>query len=299
MRLDLVAWAALALVALGVGALAFALVVARAPAASRLGKRGMRRQALSVEHPFIASVEPLLRLVAGALRRLPLGAARSNLEQKLIRAGEPFGFGPEETIAGSLLLGAVGATATYAWATTRGWPAWLAAAGGAFGFALPLIRVGEIARERMTEVTRALPDAMDLFAMCMAAGLDFTGTLRRYLELGVRKKDALREELWMVGHDIDLGHTRRQALEAFAQRMPAPLVRELVSSIVQGEEKGTPLSEVLRVQASMLRMRRSILAEEMVRQAAVKVSLPIAMLSLSSIGILLGTVIMIFKQMGL
>ena len=298
MKLELLAWVSLALVAAGVGALSFALVVARAPAASRLGKRGMRRVSLAVEHPFIAAVEPFLRLLAAVFRRLPLGAARANLEHKLIRAGEPYGFGADEVLASSVVTGVLAGVGAHLWTKANGWPVWVTVLAAAFGCAIPILRLDELAKLRTRDVSRALPDAMDLFAMCMAAGLDFTGALRRYLELGARKKDALREELWLVANDIDLGHTRRQALQAFALRMPAPLVRELVSAIVQAEEKGTPLAEVLRVQAQLLRMRRSILAEEAVKRAAVTVTGPTMALVMVSIGMLMATVIMLLKQMG-
>ena len=62
--------------------------------------------------------------------------------------------------------------------------------------------------------------------------------------------------------ELDLGHTRRKALEGLAERVPTEPVRDFVASVVQAEDKGTPLAEVLSVQARMLRMRRSVRAEE-------------------------------------
>ena len=57
---------------------------------------------------------------------------------------------------------------------------------------------------------------------------------------------------------LGLGRTRRQALENFADRVPTEAVRDFVGTVIQSEEKGNPLAEVLKLQAEAMRLQRSV-----------------------------------------
>jgi len=74
--------------------------------------------------------------------------------------------------------------------------------------------------------------------------------------------------------------------------VPTEAVREFVGAVVQAEEKGTPLAEVLRIQANILRMRRSVLAEEAASRAGVMMMIPLIMLLGSILVILLGSMML-------
>jgi tight adherence protein C len=69
-------------------------------------------------------------------------------------------------------------------------------------------------------------------------------------------------------------------------------VREFVGAVVQAEEKGTPLAEVLRIQAGILRMRRTVLAEEAASRAGVMMMIPLIMLLGSILMILMGSMML-------
>jgi tight adherence protein C len=146
---------------------------------------------------------------------------------------------------------------------------------------------GEIAR-RFKQVNRGLPTSIDLASLCMGAGLDFPGALRQIVEKAGRKDDALIDELKRILQELELGRTRRQALENFAERVPTDAVRDFVGAVTQAEEKGNPLAEVLRIQAYMLRMRRSVMAEEAAARAAVMMMLPLMLIFCAIILVLLG-----------
>src|SRR5690606_11854976 len=100
---------------------------------------------------------------------------------------------------------------------------------------------------------------IDLAAMCLAAGLDFPGSVRQIVLKTPAKNAPLREEFANILQELELGRTRRQALENFADRVPHEAVHDFVGSVVQSEEKGNPLAETLTIQATMLRMRRTVL----------------------------------------
>ena len=67
---------------------------------------------------------------------------------------------------------------------------------------------------------------------------------------------------------------------------------------MQSEEKGNPLAEVLRIQANMLRMRRSVLAEESAARAAVLMMGPLMLIFGAIILVLLGPFIINSMESG-
>jgi tight adherence protein C len=99
------------------------------------------------------------------------------------------------------------------------------------------------------------------------------------------------EELQRVLQELDLGCTRRSAMNGLALRVPSDEVRELVNSVLQAEDKGSPLARVLTIQAQTLRLRRSVAAEEMAAEAALMLVGPMTLIFLCVIVLLLGPVV--------
>ena len=135
--------------------------------------------------------------------------------------------------------------------------------------------------------------------MCMSAGLDFPGSLRRIAASASNPTDPVIEEFGRVLQELDLGHTRKSAMEGFAARVPSDQVREFVNSVVQAEAKGTPLANVLTIQAQTQRLRRSIAAEESASKAALMLLGPMTLIFLCVIALLLGPVVVRFMTGGL
>jgi tight adherence protein C len=155
------------------------------------------------------------------------------------------------------------------------------------GTVLPYLRVSGEMEDRFKTINRALPSAIDLASLCMGAGLDFPGSIRQIVDKA-GERNALHEELELLLQQLELGRTRRQALENFADRAPTEAVRDFVGTVIQSEEKGNPLAEVLRIQATMLRMRRSVAAEESAAKAAVMMMGPLMLIFCAIILMLLG-----------
>jgi tight adherence protein C len=251
-----------------------------------LGQRGLaRRRALSAIS--FGLIEPLMRLLAVGIARLPLPSLRTAIEHKIERAGCLFGLCADESLALSV-LGMCGATAAWSLAGTLGAGPIALCAALALAFALPFLRLDEEIRARQRSVARGLPPAIDLVAMCMGAGLDFSAALRLVVNELTHAADPLNQELGRVLDELSLGRTRRQALIAFGERVPSPSVRDFVSAVVQAEQKGNPLADVLKIQAQMLRMRRSVAAEEAAAHAAVLLMLPLMLLMCAVLLIMFG-----------
>ena len=92
--------------------------------------------------------------------------------------------------------------------------------------------------------------------------------------------------------ELSIGRTRRQALKDFAERAPTTAVTEFVGALIQAEEQGNPVAEVLLIQAGVARMRRSVRAEEAAAKAAVKMVGPLFLLFACIMLLVLGPMIL-------
>ncbi len=253
-----------------------------------VGVKGLKRKAVLDEGGPFNSVEPLMRWLAARIGALPLDETRTNINTYIRHGGEYLGLTADEYLAlcvlGSITFGLIGFALD-----------WYAQIGGifvlmlgAFGALLPHLQVtGEIER-RFKQVNRGLPFAIDLVALTMSAGLDFPGALRQVTEKTSDKNDALYEEMQRILQELELGRTRKQALLAFADRCPTEAVKDFTSAVVQAEEKGNPLADVLQIQATMLRMRRSVAAEESAARAGVLMMGPLMLIFGTIMLIILG-----------
>ena len=93
--------------------------------------------------------------------------------------------------------------------------------------------------------------------------------------VGRRKRDALNEELRRTLHEIQLGKSRQVALKEMAQRVRQPELTTVLHSIVQADELGVSIGQLLRVQGDQLRAKRFSLAEKLANEAPVKILFPI------------------------
>lgn len=255
--------------------------------APALGELGRRRRMAMQEGGLFATCEPLVRKVSGWIARLELPKQRAHLDHVLKSSGYALGITTDELMGMMLLSATASALFSLLLTTvTHGqqvmWP--LVSFG--LGMWIPYLQFKETAKNRKKSVNRGLPPAIDLVSLCVGAGSDFPSSLRFVVGEIVSERDPTREEFQHILRQLELGHTRAYALNLFAERVPTEAVRDFVGAVVQAEEKGTPLAEVLSIQARMLRMRRSVAAEEAAARAGVMLIGPL-MLQLCAILIIL------------
>jgi tight adherence protein C len=174
-------------------------------------------------------------------------------------------------------------------------PAWLGvpvlAGIGLFG---PFFVLRRMAKNRQKTIWRSMPNAMDLLTTSVEAGLSLDFGLQRVAD---RYRGPLSDEIHRMLREIGLGKTRREALVDMAERVAVPDLQTFVNSIVQAETLGTSVGQVLRIQASQMRMKRRQMAEQMARQAPVKMVFPLVFFLMPSLFIVtLGPVMLnVFK----
>ena len=278
------------LVAGGCAVMLLVYTLASAPTrvASRLGLRGLKRQRVLAKNEAWAGIEPLVRWLGVRMSGIPTDGQRAEIDRLVGLAGDYMGLTADEFLALSVLsaIGGAGVGVVAGYVTDLG-PIFSVAM-TALGAALPYLQISGAATERLKSIGRGLPYVIDLMALSMGAGLDFPGAVRQVVEKSSNPEDPIVEEFTLVLQTLNLGQTRKQALLEFARRAPVDAVTEFVNALIQAEERGNPVAEVLTIQANVSRTRRSVRAEESAAKAGVQMVGPLMLVFFSIMLLLLG-----------
>lgn len=143
------------------------------------------------------------------------------------------------------------------------------------GFALGVIGPSFYLKSRVRghqqKIRDQLPDALDLLSVCIEAGLSFDIALVKVAE---KLKGPFIDELLMVHREIQMGRTRREALNNLGESTDIPELKTFISAIIQAEQLGIPIINVMRIQSAQLRVTRKQLAQEKALKAPVKITIP-------------------------
>ena len=146
---------------------------------------------------------------------------------------------------------------------------------GGIAYMLPDLWIrGEI-KKRKDQVQRALPDAIDLLTISVEAGLGFDLALARVVQ---KSDNALTREFGRVIQEMRIGIARRDALRAMVERTGVDDLSAFISAIIQAEQLGASIANVLRIQSVEMRVRRRQHAETLAHQAPIKMLFPMAFL---------------------
>lgn len=227
------------------------------------------------EYPIL---QPVMWLLLAVGHRLAIPKTKNWLRRTLIAAGSPNYYTPEEYLAVSLGLAlALGALLQVVNLIIYGQLSVLLFAFGiAAGGMLSLLALHDTATKRTREISHRLPYALDLIALAMGAGATFVEAVHTVVR--ERAENPFNVEFKTMLAEMDLGTTRRAALENLSARVPLEALRSIIASIIQAEELGSPLAQVLHDQATLLRLKRSFAAENKAAVASIRILLPCLLL---------------------
>jgi len=139
---------------------------------------------------------------------------------------------------------------------------------------------------RVVLIKRRLPFLLDLMTLLMEAGSTFLHALRQ----GVQEFEGhpVAFEFGRVLADMQMGKTRTDAFQAMQSRLADDEISSIISSIIQGEQLGSPLAQVFRIQSDVLRIKRTQRGEKIAAEAGVNMLLPGILIMLSTVLIILG-----------
>ncbi len=140
----------------------------------------------------------------------------------------------------------------------------------------PRVWLRTLITKRHLQILKALPNVLDLLTLSVEAGKDFVTALRDILAR--RPADELGLELRKALHEIQLGKPRHTALKEMTQRVRQSELTSVLNAIIQSDELGVSIGQVLRIQAEQLRAKRFARAEKLASEAPVKILFPVALL---------------------
>lgn len=166
-----------------------------------------------------------------------------------------------------------------------------------FAALIPYGRLRSKAGYRRKAIVRALPDAMDLLVTSVEAGM---GVDAAFALVAEKSAGPLSDAFALYLKQVGLGRPRREALVHIADETGVPDLVEIAHNINQGEDLGTPISDVLRRQSEELRAQRRQRAELAAQKAPVKMTIPLALCFLPAMGavVIVPSMLNLFRFIG-
>jgi len=270
--------------ALGAYLLTMGVIASRSMDAATLARERLARQEVGLGQSAVALEleKPLRERLLGPPRRwferqamrLTPEAQAANFRRQLDFVGNPFNLDPAGVqtlrIAAAAALGAIGT----AIGIFIGTPFAIGVAllvGVAAGFWLPVFWLDQLVRDRRAELEASLPNALDVVAISMEAGLG----LDRALEQLVRHQDdSLTLLVARALREIQLGRSRPQALDDMARATGIEDFTSLVRGILYAEKTGVPIARTISAHAAQMRVKRRLKIRTEAARASLKILLP-------------------------
>jgi tight adherence protein C len=256
---------------------------------AQFGNRVPSLEEVELQQPFQERIIlPVLRSTSHRMARFTPSQNVNRIRQLLLEAGAPKGLGPTEFTGLRFVIGGgLGGLLLFLMLISR--PSLLMIVGvpsgiGILGYMMPGIWLSRRIKQRKTAITRALPDAIDLLTISVEAGLGFDPALGRVVE---KWDNELTRELGRMLSEMRMGSSRRDAMREVASRVNVEDLNTFISAVVQADQLGVSISQVLRIQSKQMRQRRRQRAEEQAHKAPLKMLFPMIFLIFPSIYIVI------------
>lgn len=152
------------------------------------------------------------------------------------------------------------------------------------GLFLPDFYLKSQERKRKDLMLKSLPDVLDLLSVSVEAGLSFDAALQKVVD---KTSGPLTDEFDKTLQELNLGKARREALRDMAERIGIDEVSTFLGSVIQADQLGVSITNVLRLQSRQVRTNRRMMAEELAQKAPVKILLPLLLFIFPTILIVL------------
>ena len=224
-------------------------------------------------HPILANplrvrmadlILPRLREISN---RLVSNNKKEVYEHRLARAGHPWGMNAASFILGKyififllLIFGIISHNANIFLILMI------------IGLFIPDLILKTNEKKRKDLMVKSLPDVLDLISVSVEAGLGFDAALQKVVE---KTAGPLTEEFEQTLNEINMGKPRREALRDMANRIQVDDISTFLGSIIQADQLGVSMTNVLRIQSRQVRENRRMKAEEAAQKAPIKILIPL------------------------
>lgn len=239
----------------------------------------------------------LLRRITALGERIPMlnPKQRAALYMKLTRAGFRDHRATSMMVGLKLVAGALAGLAALAFApaiprfgeylTIR-----LVVMAGAFviGLIVPEYALDFVVRRRKRKILSCLPDALDLLVICTNAGNSLAVSIKRVAYELRTICPPLADEFSVTADEMQIGASNAAALRNLAARADVPSVQALMTTLIQSQEYGTPITQALRTLSRTERTEQMMMLEEKAAKLATKITLPMMVFILPTVAIIAG-----------
>ena len=229
---------------------------------------------------MLKAVRPLVRWYASSVDAALTSTRRDVIQNRLNAAGASYMITPAELVVlrrvAFVVGGAIACYILYVLKVTDPAVVAVAACLAPFGWLYPDIWLRDAVAKRQRHFEKQFPFFLDVLVLGMKAGLTFTAAVEQSIE--PLRDGPVKEEFSRYLRETRTGSARRVALDRLAARVGIPAVTNFTASVIQAEETGGSLGEVLADQARQRRQERFLRAEKLANQAPVKMLFPLVAL---------------------
>lgn len=250
--------------------------IASAALAGRPGAADVDLRSLEMTQPSTERLlMPLARMLTGVGRIFTPQTNLAQWQRDLLMAGLINRISVTDFLGIRALAGTVlGLTSFFLFSTgTSGFSALLfALIPFIMGLYIPIFWLKGRVTKRQKSINRALPDALDMMSICVDAGLGFEAALQK---VAWQWDNELTEEFRRVITEIRVGVSRVDALRHMVDRTAVPDMASFVAVLVQADQLGIAIKDVLHTQAEQMRVKRRQRAQESAQRAPLKMLFPL------------------------
>lgn len=154
------------------------------------------------------------------------------------------------------------------------------------GMIAPEYVLGFRIRRRQNAISSCLPDALDLLVICTNAGNSLVVAIKRVAHELEPICAPLADEFSVTADELQLGTDSATALRNMAARVGLSSVRGLVTTLIQSQQYGTPITQSLRMLSRAERAAQIFALEEKAAKLAPKMTLPMMLFVLPTVGLI-------------
>lgn len=133
-----------------------------------------------------------------------------------------------------------------------------------------------------------------MLTISVEAGLGFDQAIAKIVQMS---RGPLAEEFARMLQEIQAGASRSDALKRMTTRTEVQELNTFATAIVQAEQLGIPIANVLRVQSKEMRLVRRQHAEEQAQKTPVKIVFPLVLCILpATLIVILGPAVLSIAQ---
>lgn len=151
----------------------------------------------------------------------------------------------------------------------------------------PEMKLKKQIQKRQKEFMKYLPDAVDLLAICVQAGLGLDSAFAKVADEFQITSPTIAIEFERLNKDVLSGLNRQDAYKNLVARNENQDLQSFVALLIQTDKLGTSITQSLEAFCDTLRTKKRQRIEELSQQASTKMTIPMVLFMLPAIFIII------------